>query len=193
MTVQDWGPSFPNQGNSRAVSFYRAGSFDSATEVYDLGLHYMQQNGNTGDVFIGGETDGINGILTSDDSEISASSLRTLQSMLSTEFGAETWKGGQGPTVKSKWSGIMGFTTDGVPLVGRLPEDATGRREGGEWIAAGFNGYGMGNCWLSGEALAGMMRGEDVSGWLPECYRPDVERLQSLRSNKAAPSLFARQ
>ncbi|OJD29221.1 fad dependent oxidoreductase [Diplodia corticola] len=115
------------------------------------------------------------------------------------ERGGEEGRQHHHPKVTSKWSGIMGFTADGVPLVGRLPEAATGRRNGGgggggggggEWIAAGFNGYGMGNCWLSGEALAGMMRGEDVSGWLPECYLATEERLASLHAGKAAERLF---
>lgn len=192
MTVQDCGPSFPKQGDKRAFSFYGSGNFDAGTGAFDLGLHYMQQNARTGDVFIGGETEDINGIVNSDDSQISSGSLATLKSILPTEFAPEVWKDSEGPKIKSSWSGIMGFTADGVPLVGHLPKIATGRNEGGEWIAAGFNGYGMANCWLSGEAVAGMMRGEDVSEWLPECYLPTPERLGLLDAPKAALHWFLR-
>ncbi|KAH7061301.1 FAD dependent oxidoreductase [Macrophomina phaseolina] len=192
MTVQSCGPAFPNEGDSRAFSFYGSGSFSSDTKAFDLGLHYMQQNARTGDVFIGGETEDVDGILNSDDSQISPRSLKTLETILPVEFASDVWKDGEGPKVESSWSGIMGFTADGVPLVGQLPKIATGREEGGEWIAAGFNGYGMANCWLSGEAVAGMMRGEDVTEWLPECYLATPERLRSIDAQKGAFRLFVR-
>ncbi len=41
-------------------------------------------------------------------------------------------------SVTMRWSGVMGFTPDGLPLVGRLP----GAR--GAVVAVGFNGHGMG-------------------------------------------------
>ncbi|KAL1641139.1 hypothetical protein SLS58_006247 [Diplodia intermedia] len=240
MTVQDCGPSFPDEGARRTLSFYGSvkvvvppppppppnknssssssnnddNNNDDDDPVFDLGLHYMQQNAATGAVFIGGESATAADMLNADDSRASATSLARLGGVLRAEFKDEVWseeevkeeedgkKGQQRrrrqPEVTSSWSGIMGFTADGVPLVGRLPEAATGRRggggggggKGGEWIAAGFNGYGMGNCWLSGEALAGMMRGEDVSGRLPECYLATEERLASFQSRKAAERLF---
>lgn len=190
MTVQDCGPRFPDEGASRSMSFYGSRTYDEKTGVFDLGLHYMAQNARTGHVFIGGETEDMDGLLNSDDSEISPRSLQTLEGILPTKFSPDVWEDGKGPTVKSKWSGIMGFTADGVPLVGRLPENATGREEGGEWIAAGFNGYGMGNCWLTGEALAAMMRGHDVSAWFPECYNATSARIDSLSADQGAARMF---
>ncbi|KAB2571872.1 FAD dependent oxidoreductase [Lasiodiplodia theobromae] len=192
MTVQDCGQSFPKEGDSRTLSFYGTVQFDCVTEVFDLGLHYMQQNAVTGDIFIGGETARATDLLNSDDSRVSESSIKTLENVLPEEFRDEVFEKDDqgGPHVKSKWSGIMGFTADGVPLVGRLPKAATGRTSNGEWIAAGFNGYGMGNCWLTGEALAGMMRGEDVSASLPECYLATEDRLSSLGADRAAERLF---
>ena len=46
------------------------------------------------------------------------------------------------------WSGIMGFSRDDLPWVGKVPDyDNT-------YIAAGFTGHGMPNTWLSGKAAA---------------------------------------
>lgn len=71
----------------------------------------------------------------------------------------------------------MGFSFDELPLVGKLPRSLTNRGGDGEWIAAAFNGYGMANCLLSGEALVKMMLGEDVSGCFPGAYLIDEPRL----------------
>lgn len=87
----------------------------------------------------------------------------------------------------------MGYSADGLPLVGRLPSALTGRTGEGEWIAAAFNGYGMANCLMSGEALALMMLGDNVSDWLPEAYGLDEKRLQGvLASSEAVNALAAK-
>lgn len=39
---------------------------------------------------------------------------------------------------KAEWTGIMGFTRDGMPVVGALEVET----EKGLWVAAGFNGHG---------------------------------------------------
>ncbi|KIJ53075.1 hypothetical protein M422DRAFT_775811 [Sphaerobolus stellatus SS14] len=82
----------------------------------------------------------------------------------------------------AQWSGVIGLSGDFKPWVGRIPErisrrpspkshhDATISVDGkdiftpveglaapGEWIAAGFNGEGMTNAWLSATALAHMI------------------------------------
>ena len=43
-----------------------------------------------------------------------------------------------GQPIESRWSGTMGFTPDGLPLVGRLPDVPQAV------VAVGFNGHGMG-------------------------------------------------
>jgi hypothetical protein len=83
--------------------------------------------------------------------------------------------------VEGAWSGIMGFTPDLLPYVGRLDSSFTERKcaEGGEWISAGFQGEGMVLAWLSGVAVALMIVGDErfeqeggipggrVADWLP--------------------------
>ncbi|KAE8395073.1 hypothetical protein BDV23DRAFT_179061 [Aspergillus alliaceus] len=78
------------------------------------------------------------------------------------------------------WSGIMGFSADGLPVVGRAKASMTGRQSEGEFLAVASNGYGMANCLLAGEALAKIMLGEDVSAWLPTAYRIHETRLKEL-------------
>ena len=91
----------------------------------------------------------------------------------------------------------MGFTADGMPLVGRIPESVSGRpRSNGEWIAAGFNGYGMVNTWLCGEAVVDMMMSADgevtkaVAEWFPEAYLVTEERMRGLTGAVAVERLF---
>ena len=56
--------------------------------------------------------------------------------------------------VTHRWSGTMGFTPDGIPLVGRLPDLP------GVWFAAGFGGHGLGIGLVSAErAVAGLLHG----------------------------------
>jgi hypothetical protein len=76
----------------------------------------------------------------------------------------------KGPVVDKVWSGIIGNTPDYLPLVCKLPASITGRGnvDGGEWIAAGYNGYGMVQCWSCCEAIARMALGEATPDWLPD-------------------------
>jgi glycine/D-amino acid oxidase-like deaminating enzyme len=175
MSTQERGSSFPNLGAERSWSFQYTGTLHSETGVLSTGLYYMNQNAKTGDIFIGGENQRVDEIFVADDAvvpEVPADNLRTL---LPTLF-SEGWERGERPKTKQIWSGIMGFTADAVPIVGKLEEKWTQRPGDGEWIAAGFNGYGMDKCWLIGEGLTAMMVGEDISEWFPEIYRIDGRR-----------------
>lgn len=93
--------------------------------------------------------------------------------------------GSEGIKVKSSWSGIMCTPLDGIPLVGRLPQDALDRPTGGKfgavWISAGYNGYGMVNAWLCGRATAEMILGRDSSSWFPEQYFPTESKIKDLK------------
>ncbi|KAH8685041.1 FAD dependent oxidoreductase-domain-containing protein [Ilyonectria robusta] len=177
MSVQDPGPSLKNLGASRSWSLSHKSSLDVQTGLYITGLFYLQQNPLTGQIWIGNETAYMKDILTSDDTYVPEEARQALSTVLP-RFFLEGWGTKTKSEVKAIWSGIQGHTTDGLPLVGRVPKSITGSSGGEEqWIAAGFNGYGMDKCWLTGEALAKMMLGEDVSGWFPECYLLTEKRL----------------
>lgn len=120
-------------------------------------------------------------------------------------------KGGDNRLSQS-WCGIMGFTTDVLPFVGKLDPwitRRTTRKENemkdlgvspSEWIAAGFCGEGMVMAWLSGVAVALMILGlEDeellespggkVTEWLPTAFGPNYSRIKNLNMLDAAGAL----
>lgn len=55
------------------------------------------------------------------------------------------------PEITHRWSGTMGFSRDGLPMVGPAP-GAPGALAG-----VGFTGHGFGFAWLAGEALAALV------------------------------------
>lgn len=57
--------------------------------------------------------------------------------------------------VAHRWSGIMGFSADGLPIVGPVAGDPT------LWTAVGFTGYGLGMAWSVGIAVAQILNGEE--------------------------------
>lgn len=59
--------------------------------------------------------------------------------------------------ITTRWSGVMGFSPDGLPLVGRLPEFPAGN----VWFCGAFTGHGMSMGFrTAGAAVAGMVEGE---------------------------------
>ena len=57
-------------------------------------------------------------------------------------------------SVAHRWSGIMGFSKDGRPLIGPIGGDPS------FWAAAGFTGYGLGLCWAVGLGVAQILNDE---------------------------------
>ncbi|KAI8650604.1 DAO domain-containing protein [Fusarium keratoplasticum] len=185
MSTQKLGPSFPHVGDRMSWSHISKGTYDGETRHIHLGLYYAQQNAKTGVMFLGGESQSLSGLLTSDDSFVGDDARDTL-----TSAAPRIWKDAAPAEPLKVWSGIMGFTADGMPLVGRLPAGLTGRAGSGEWIAAGFNGHGMDKCWLSGEALARMVLGEEVVPGFPRAYLLTARRIKSWSAEKAAETLM---
>lgn len=68
-----------------------------------------------------------------------------------------------GYKIEQEWSGIMGFSSDTWPLIGKASD------KDDEWIAAGYSGNGMPQCFGAGKAIAEMMTGKlDSSKWIPQ-------------------------
>ncbi|KXJ89479.1 FAD dependent oxidoreductase-domain-containing protein [Microdochium bolleyi] len=179
MTEQKPGPRLANLGASRSWSLAHRSRLDVETGFYDTGLYYLQQNARTGNIWIGNETAYLKDILTSDDTYVPAEARRALSRVLP-RFFKEGWQEEQDTSeIESIWSGIQGHTADGLPVVGRVPACVTGNAaDDQQWIAAGFNGYGMDKCWLTGVALAEMVLGQAAPGYFPRCYVVTEERLR---------------
>lgn len=93
----------------------------------------------------------------------------------------------------SSWTGIMGWSADLMPWVGRLPSSVTGRPlrsdlvenrspiVGGEWVSAGYSGEGMTHALGCGKALAMMILGKDreLEDWFPREYHITEKRVES--------------
>jgi len=136
-----------------------------------------------GEIIIGGglirgSADGMTGaseIDTTDDGVLSPGITTYLYDTPARYFGPDHW--GQDHClgrVKAEWTGIMGFTADGFPYVGEVPDYQ------GLWVCAGFGGHGMVLCWMCARALGEMMEGRDgyqLKEWFPESFRLTKERL----------------
>jgi glycine/D-amino acid oxidase-like deaminating enzyme len=192
MSTQQATHFFGQHGTERAWSFSFPPRIDAETGVIETGLYYSNQNPKTGDIFIGGEKTPFNEIIVSDDSVVHEIAKENISTVLPRYFD-KGWSESEQPHVRKVWSGIMGFTADHLPLVGKLPTSLTrrgGSEEGSEWICAGFNGYGMPQCWSAGEAVAKMMLGEDVSDFLPDSYLATEERLSRMTPEAALQRLL---
>jgi glycine/D-amino acid oxidase-like deaminating enzyme len=180
MTVQAPGPEYPALDGRRSWSFY-----------FEKGFDYLSQNLRTGDVFLGGGDIGEEAYLSqlgepSDENESIVAKAHLVGILPSILKKTPTLIGNnpRGLEVKSSWTGIMCTPLDGIPLVGKLPQEALDRPSGSnsaaEWISAGYNGYGMVNAWLCGRATAEMILERDISSWFPEQYLVTTERIEDL-------------
>lgn len=62
--------------------------------------------------------------------------------------------------VTHRWGGVMGFSRDGQPMIGALPEDNQ------VYFAGGYTGHGIGLAFNTGKSLVDMIFGRDVPSWL---------------------------
>ncbi|KAF2114062.1 FAD dependent oxidoreductase [Lophiotrema nucula] len=127
---------------------------------------------------------------TCDDSVIDEGSAAYLRSALLKvlDLDGDT-KGLKELKAAGQWTGIMGYSRDDHPWVGKVPD-----REG-LWLSGGYTGHGMPNGTLCGKAVVDMVlaeeAGEELSafqakmvkdGDLPESYILSKERIQNARA-----------
>jgi hypothetical protein len=88
----------------------------------------------------------------------------------------------------AEWTGIMGYSRDDHPWVGKVPDHE------GLWLCGGYTGHGMPNGTLCGKAVVDMVLGEmegreleEVQGSLvkegaiPKSYLLNKERIERAR------------
>lgn len=149
-------------------------------------------------------SDGIDEIGVAADDALNAAVTAHLRAGLSRAFAPDSSTTSSSPppspifAVRAMWTGIMGFTADGLPWIGQLPASTTGRTgptgtsgqsattgttTGAEWAAAGFSGEGMVHAWLAGSAVALMVlgRGRETAAWLPDAFLISEERVRECR------------
>lgn len=151
--------------------------------VYEKGYEYMvtRPEGSrfAGDVVIGGglvraPDDGLLEFGTTDDGALNGGISEYLRESTPRYFGSDWGEDHPEGRVRSEWTGIMGFSPDGFPLVGEVPG------ESGLWASCSFQGHGMVLCWMCARALVEMMDGRDgdeLREWFPDVFRLTEERL----------------
>ncbi|KAF2252043.1 DAO-domain-containing protein [Trematosphaeria pertusa] len=125
----------------------------------------------------------------SDDSVIDEASAAYLRGALLKilELGGET-EGLTELQAAAQWTGIMGYSRDNHPWVGKVPD-----REG-LWLCAGYTGHGMPNGTLCGKAVVEMVLGQEAGrdvgavmedmtreGEIPKSYLITEERIKKAR------------
>lgn len=91
-----------------------------------------------------------------------------------------------------QWTGIMGYTTDGYPFVGKVPEELGGGK-GGLWLCGGYNGHGMPVAARCAVAVSEMIlgRGEDErTVKVPEEFVLTAERAERVRGGELKKSVL---
>lgn len=106
------------------------------------GFHYWRQRAD-GRLLVGGWRD------TAVDEEVGEEERTTarIQDQLERFIGAHA----PDAEITHRWAGIMGFSHDALPYVGRL--------NGGVYVNAGFTGHGMAFATATGELIADQIRG----------------------------------
>lgn len=175
MTAQKPSSQFgTTQGATRSWSLHHTHGFD-----------YMTQTpSSSGEIFLGGGLAQASERGLAELGNVRDDENSTLASAHLGGIANVVWGGGEDAatteSVVARWTGVMGFTGDGLPLVGRLDREVTGREGAGEWIAAGFCGYGMVNAWLAGRCVADLVLRREDSGELPKAYLITKERLEAM-------------
>ncbi len=62
--------------------------------------------------------------------------------------------------VTHRWSGIMGFSKDGEPMVGSIPEDPS------IFFAGGYTGHGIGLAFNTSKILVDLIFGRSIPNWI---------------------------
>lgn len=184
MTAQRPGQDFPGEDGKRSWSV-----------IFNQGFDYITKRPNVsekqgGELMVGGGffqsgKQGMDMFGDYDDSKTDAMTMMHLEGVMPTVFnwGAEA----PGRRIIKAWSGIVGFSGDMMPLVGRLDPRLTKRKvasrngeivgksdkvKPGEWIAAYFCGDGMVWAWGCGTAVGIMLAGSEEDDLPQEPGRP---------------------
>lgn len=85
-------------------------------------------------------------------------------------------------SVDHAWSGILAFTEDGAPFVGRLPFPQYTH----QWVCGGYHGIGMTKAFRTAEMMAFLLLDEQSPAEYPRSMMMNSKRLHTLRQSVAA-------
>ena len=187
MSAQTPSPRFPHQGDNRSWIFAYEKGFDYLTQLPkdELSSGEMMFGGG----FVQSEGGGVEDVGVASDARMSRCVEVHLSRTLGDVFCDDDWGASGQKEVNQIWTGVMGFSTDGLPWVGKIPGRVDGR--GAEWVAAGFSGEGMVHAWLCGKALVSMLMEHDIGerepsgpAWFPKQMIVTEERIRRTRLPK---------
>ena len=172
MSAQRPGSGLPAGGLGRTYTF-----------LDRHGYEYMIQRPPgteaAGRIMIGGCTTklpdgGVREFGTTDDTTYDMAVVRLLEQCTKEYFGACWGEDDPRGRLSHYWTGIMGFSGDGFPLVGPVPGETD------LFVAAAFNGQGMVLCWLAGQALAHTLHGrrDEARSLLPSAFQITEDRMK---------------
>ncbi|KAL3489694.1 FAD dependent oxidoreductase-domain-containing protein [Aspergillus germanicus] len=118
----------------------------------------------------------------SDDSRVLEDAVRYFDGYMQRYF--KGWEG-SGAYTDRVWTGIMGYSSDGLPHVGLVPGEED------QWIIGGFTGHGMPQVFLAAEGVAKMvLRGLTFcETGLPRLFETTQARLDA-KGNSISNSVF---
>ena len=172
ITVHRPGSRLPKSGLANTYSF-----------IYKDGYEYMiprpQGSRFAGDIVIGGGLtkaveEGLYEYGNTDDTCLNQDISAYLRDTTNTYFGNNWGDDAQEGRIRKEWTGIMGYSPDGYPLVGCMPD------EEGLYISASFQGHGMVLALLCARALTTIMLeryGAELDLWFPEAFKVQRDRL----------------
>ncbi|PGH04884.1 hypothetical protein AJ80_08433 [Polytolypa hystricis UAMH7299] len=173
ITAHRPGSNMPKPGLGVTYSFRHS-------EGYDYMIPCPQGSKHPGCIIIGGgyTQDGTKGLSqygSTDDTVCDPLVSNYLTASTARYFG-ENW-GPDDPAgrIRREWTGIMGYSADGCPLIGELPG------ENGLYIMASFQGHGMVLCFLCARALTHILFGDDENelyAWFPRAYKVTPARMK---------------
>jgi len=134
-----------------------------------------------GDIIMGGgllrasSENGLEEFGTTDDTTLNTTIREYLAEASPRYFGSNWGEDDPAGRVRKEWTGIMGHSADGLPLVGEVP------LRSGLWASCSFQGNGMALCWMCGKALVAIMDDQEdenrLDSWFPSVFRISDERM----------------
>ncbi|KAI5476862.1 FAD dependent oxidoreductase [Pseudohyphozyma bogoriensis] len=142
------------------------------------GAHYFFQRPDGGPIILGGarvDAGKPYEFGVTDDSRVNEKVGEGLRKYLGEEFPTVFRGEGRGVEVEREWTGIMGYTLSGDPLVGKV-YDKEGNPVEGQYLSAGYSGHGMVRAPLCGRVIADIVLSDflkkefEIPEWLPKHF-----------------------